>query len=501
MHPDEIMQYLEQAHRLVFGNGIVYWEFFYGARSWLLPSVITVMLKLFDMVGLGEPFWYVDGIKLIFCAISLTIPAGMYFFARHHFSELAARVALIAGVFWYELVGFGHKPMTEFIATGLLLGLLFLCTKPSIDRVSTIWKAVALAVLATAFRVQYAPVALILLGFVFLQTPRKFHLIIATAVLVLAIGLFDALTWDGGLFHSYWTNVKFNLVVGGLRAGESPVWQYFWWFVAASTGLAVSCLIASIRWLHRYSLLFLLIVLVLVLHSLQGHKEYRFVFVIIPLWLMIFSDLGARLYQWVMRLKTSKGRPCSNPWAVGTVGTLATLFAGISLAGILNALPGQSKVYKAWSHETEYVGAFLRNQDPLFEAYRYLSEAPDVRGVLQHDRPYFVSPGYYYLHHSIPYYGSYVGKLLLKSVASIQASVSHVVTSEPDLQIPGYSLDRSFGEVRILRRDSNEDPIRLWKEYAPIVISSTDYRIMREVRADLKLPPPNHNIRFVEAKP
>ena len=26
LHPDEIIQYLEPAHRLVFGNGVIYWE-------------------------------------------------------------------------------------------------------------------------------------------------------------------------------------------------------------------------------------------------------------------------------------------------------------------------------------------------------------------------------------------------------------------------------------------------------------------------------------------
>ena len=79
LHPDEVMQYLEPAHRLVFGNGVTYWEFFYGARSWLVPGVVAGMLKVFDVVGLGEPFWYVGGVKLMFCAFSLLIPVGMYF--------------------------------------------------------------------------------------------------------------------------------------------------------------------------------------------------------------------------------------------------------------------------------------------------------------------------------------------------------------------------------------------------------------------------------------
>ena len=56
LHPDEIMQYLEPAHRLVFGNGVIYWEYFYGARSWLVPGLVAGVLKLFDIVGLGQPF-------------------------------------------------------------------------------------------------------------------------------------------------------------------------------------------------------------------------------------------------------------------------------------------------------------------------------------------------------------------------------------------------------------------------------------------------------------
>ena len=54
LHPDEIMQYLEQGHRLVFGNGVIYWEFFYGQRSWLLPGLIGGVLQRCDAAGLGE---------------------------------------------------------------------------------------------------------------------------------------------------------------------------------------------------------------------------------------------------------------------------------------------------------------------------------------------------------------------------------------------------------------------------------------------------------------
>ena len=157
LHPDEIMQYLEPAHRLVFGSGVTYWEYFYGARSWLVPGTVAGVLMLFDAVGLGQPFWYVGGVKLLFCAISLTIPAGMYVFARRHFGETAGRAALLAGAFWYELTGFAHKPMTEFVATAPLVALLALCVRRSVDDARTVWTAAFLAGLTAAIRLQYAP--------------------------------------------------------------------------------------------------------------------------------------------------------------------------------------------------------------------------------------------------------------------------------------------------------------------------------------------------------
>ena len=37
-HPDEVFQYLEQAHRLVYGYGFVPWEYRFARRNWLLPG-------------------------------------------------------------------------------------------------------------------------------------------------------------------------------------------------------------------------------------------------------------------------------------------------------------------------------------------------------------------------------------------------------------------------------------------------------------------------------
>ena len=259
-----------------------------------MPGVVAGALKLFEAAGLGEPFWYVGGVKLLFCVISLAIPAGMYCFARRHFSETAARLALLAGAFWYELAGFAHKPLTEFVATAPLLGLLALCVSPSPDRPRVVWQAAGLAVLVAAIRLQYAPVAVVLLAVVFLRTKLKLLLALTAATVVCAVGIFDAVAWDGGLFHSYVTNVRFNLILGAMRAAESPAYQFLWWLTLAGGGVSVLCLAAALRWPARYGLLLGLIVLVLLAHSVQAHKEYRFIFAVIPLWLLIGADLTAR---------------------------------------------------------------------------------------------------------------------------------------------------------------------------------------------------------------
>ena len=492
LHPDEIMQYLEPAHRLVFGNGVIYWEYFYGARSWLVPGLVAGVLKLFDIVGLGQPFWYVGGVKLVFCAISLLIPAGMYYFARWHFGETAARVALLMGAFWYELVVFAHKPMTEFVATALLMSLLALCVRSAPDKLRVVLTVAVLAVLVAAVRVQYAPLALLVLGLFFLRTEKKMQLALAAVTVFVAVGIFDVITWDGGLFHSYVVNIRVNLALGDLRAGESPAWQFLYWLLIASMGLVALCVLA-LPDLRRYGFLLMLIALMLLIHSAQSHKEYRFIFVVIPLWLLISADF---VVWFASRASAGRSRMLLGPTSL----VLAASFAAVSLAGILNALPYQDRVYKAYSRETGMVG-FLRNQDPIFAAYRYLANAPEVSAVWQVDRPYFNLPGYYYLHRAIPFYDANTGHLIFEDqkkieVEEIVASVSHIASADPATSIPGYSVEKTFGTIRILRRDADEPAIHPWQEYAPTITGGTFTKLMRKLYPDAPTPPPNLGIRF-----
>ena len=491
LHPDEVMQYLEPAHRLAFGNGIIYWEYFYGARSWLVPGVVAGVLKLFDLVGLGQPWWYVGAVKLLFCALSLAFPAAMYWTGRRHFGEAAARLALLAGAFWYELVGLAHKPMTEFVATAPLLALLALCLRPNADGSRVVWQAAGLAVVAAAIRLQYAPLALLLLGIVLLRTRDRLHLVLAAVVLLVAIGVFDALTWGRGLFHSYLTNLRFNMVIAEWRVGESPPYQYLWWLTLGGGGLSILSLALALVAPRRYGLLLVLIAIVLLAHSLQAHKEYRFIFVVIPLWLLIGADLATRAAAWAAA-RMRRTAAVRWAWSVAGAGCLA-----VSLAGLLNALPYQEQVYRAWSQETGRVSYVRRRiQDPIFAAYRYLARAPEVAAVWQVDRAYHGLPGYYYLHRRIPFYDAFTGRGVSQDLATLSASVSHLLSADPAVAVAGYSLEREFGGVRILRRDAGGPPVRQWQDYTPTPVHESEIRVMGRVDANAPAAPAHAGIRF-----
>ena len=486
LHPDEIMQYLEPAHRLVFGNGVVYWEFFHGARSWLLPGLIAGVLKLFDTLGLGQPLWYVGGVELVFCAISLGIPAGMYFFARRHFGESAARAALLAGAFWYELAGFAHKPMTELVATAPLMVLLALCGRPSPDKAGLLWLAAILAVLTAAIRIQYAGLAFVLLGLFFLRAGKRTRgrLVFAVTVVFLAVGVFDAATWDAGWFHSYLNNLRFNFALGDTLSGPSRAYLYLVWLLITGGGLSALCIALSLRDLHRYGFLLSLIVLMLLVHSLEANKLYRYIFAVAPLWLLVGADVLTRLAarSWRPRL---------------TAGLAGAVFAAISLAGIMNVLPYQDEAY--W---LPYMPVrFLRDHPPVFAAYRHLARSPGVAGVWHVDRPYHELPGYYHLHRKVPFYDESTGREnhLHDDPATLRASVSHVLSEDPDFSLPGYVPEKAFGALRILRREK-ASPLRQWRDFTPTITDMYGERFMRRVFPDAPPPPANRGIHFVAPK-
>ena len=246
----------------------------------------------------------------------------------------------------------------------------------------------------------------------------------------------------------------------------------------------------ALREPRRYGYLLLFIALVLLIHSIQTHKEYRFVFAVIPLWLLVGAGV-------ITRLASRTGNP------VRLYGAIGALFIMVSLAGILNALPYQQEIYK---NETtlakQMVARFIRGQNPVFAAYRYLSRTPGVTAVWQHDSHYYNLPGYYYLHRKIPFYDFKTGleNNLPEDPRKLQTLVSHVVTTDPNLFIPGYALEKEFANLKILRRERNESPARQWQNFTPIINNDGINRIIFRMKRKFPYPPPNSGIHLIASE-
>jgi hypothetical protein len=131
--PDEIFQASEQAFRLVYGSGLIPWEFQFGARSWLLPGVIAVLMELARIAGDG-PDYYLPLIAIAFAGLAALPVACCFLWCRRLFGFSGAVFAGMAVATAPELVYFGARTLSEVAAGHLPTGRIRAFTPISISQ-------------------------------------------------------------------------------------------------------------------------------------------------------------------------------------------------------------------------------------------------------------------------------------------------------------------------------------------------------------------------------
>ncbi|MBW4694621.1 MAG: hypothetical protein KME27_22965 [Lyngbya sp. HA4199-MV5] len=425
-HPDEIFQYLEQAHRMVFGYGYIPWEYRFGIRSLIIPIALSIPLRLIKALQLDSPDIYIPFIKSILCLLSLSLIYGLYALGRV-VSESVGRAAAVIACFWYELLVFAQKPTPECLATYLTVGaLVCLVSRPR-------WQtALGLGVMSAgtiALRLQYAPaIVIVSVAMLVLWRSQLRQLAIAAAAFVVTLGLvgyFDYLTW-GLWFGSYYQNYLYNQVYGVSSIfGKDPFLYYFSKLTLASAGIFPLSIVLAIK--KRVPLLALwlsLLASILFTHSFIAHKEYRFVFAAIPLCLLLTAIAYGNLQQFCRRYPHKYGR-------------LPQLLAVLLVA------------YTCFSIFDTTV---LTSRNPLLQGYLYLSRQPNVSAVLNLKSEWYETGGYYYLHHHVPIY-------LPRDVNAIEPAaygqyVSDILCDRNQAMIPGFNTVQTFQAIDI-RHNTN----------------------------------------------
>ena len=336
-------------------------------------------------------------------------------FSTHTLSELASTLCLVAAlVVIGELrEGEARDHRAKAVAAGLLLGA------------------------GIGLRIQYAPVAVIA-GLWLLSGRRAWQcgrVAFTAALALLVFGVVDRLTWND-YFASYVAYVKFNLVDGGAAGfGTRPASWYLDQFVHRLPYGLILIGGASLAAFRASWPFVMSAVAVAVLHSLEPHKEERFVMVCWPLLLVAaggaLGGLLARARAW---RPTNRGGSNRARRVSGALVLVAV--AGVLLDGGLHCRGNDFVLPRA-----------------RFAAQAWVGRQPDATGLL-YDEPLFVG-GNVWLGRRLPqlaFRPALLGDTLFSHVLVLRGS-----DAERAAKGAGFRVVFHVEDVVVLRRDNRDD--------------------------------------------
>lgn len=386
--PDEIHQSLEQAHRLVFGAGIVPWEFREGARSWILPGLLAGAMQLGRW---GGGLGHVHAAQLLLCIVSVAPIAVAYAAVVRARGPLPALVAAIAVAFWFELVLFAPKALAEVVAAHLLiLGLHLQTTASTSGRRLVV--AGALLGAAVVLRVHVAPAVVLALAISVRRDWRAWRALSTGAAAVIALaGLVDLATW-GRPFHSLVRTLQANVLEDKASQYGTSAWTGYLEAIGATWSWGTALLLPLAALGARLRPAFGACALaVLATHTAFAHKEYRFVYPAILL-AVTLAAIGAGE---VVAYARARARPEA---AIAIAAAVLLAWAGTSAAGALRYEttvidPATDAPESRWAHARWGL-----------EAMALAGARPELCGVALAMLPWWWTGGYTYLHRDVPIY-------------------------------------------------------------------------------------------------
>lgn len=288
--PDEIQQSTEQAHRLVYGYGLIPWEFDRGVRSWAWPGLLAGVLQSAKLVGVSDPGQYTDLVRAGLVLASACVAPAVYLLARVFGAERVPAVAGAALVAAAPFVYFSHRAFAE-AASLLPVTLGFAVAVGAVGRWrdhprarQLLWAGALLLGLGVHLRLQNALFCIgLLVVFAWRREWRaSVQAVGAFGIALLALAIVDLAIW-GEPLHS--TREYLEFWIGGEGAAH---WQIrpFEWYATELWDLApwVTGLLAvgAALGVSRAPSLFVVTAGSLLFVSLIGNKELRYVLPTLP---------------------------------------------------------------------------------------------------------------------------------------------------------------------------------------------------------------------------
>ena len=423
---DETFQYFEQAHRLVFGNGVLPWEFIDGIRSWFLPGLIAVLMRITSVLT-DEPMAYIRLTRLLCAAASLSVVYVGFRMAERRDGMAGAVLAGGLSAIWFDLIWFAPAVMTEVLATHVLLAALWLNEPRPAGLPRRMYLAGALFGLAFCLRYQYAPViGVVVLWQTRLDWPRWGRLIAGGLAVALPLaGLLDWFTW-GAPFQSMWLNYIRNSIEGMSAAisVEPPLYYiaYLWVALSPAPILLVLAIIGGLR----APALGLAALVTLLLHLAVPHKEVRFIYLTLAVAPALIA-LGCNAILGALQAR---------------LGPNAVRFGTPALLGLFAILSWHLGTSPPLGSRWEFERASL-------QTFALARQQPALCGLAVRDT-FFDSGGYTYLHRDVPlYYADFDPARSLEGTA-IKMRLEIMRHDQPVPQFPGAALEDATAHYNFL---------------------------------------------------
>lgn len=293
-NPDEHWQALEVAHRIVFGYGHLTWEWRKGIRSYFHPLVFAVLYKVLALFGLDTPWFMAHAPRLLQALFSAVGDLYFYRLSNAIFGNFVAKWALFSQLAnWFMFFCFNRTLSNSLETVLTLVGLYYWpCMRASPSKAPLVLRkwGLAIAALACAIRPTSA-ITWVYVGLLELAVTRdrlKFLVLEVVPIGALVLGLSCLLD---RLMYGSWVIVplnflKFNFLSSGGDYYGTHKWH--WYFSQGFTVMLFTFLPFSIAGSIKSKCWKLsgLIAWVLIVYSIQGHKEFRFVLPMLPIALM-----------------------------------------------------------------------------------------------------------------------------------------------------------------------------------------------------------------------
>lgn len=210
-YPDEIYQYLERAHQLVYHFGIVTWEQRFGIRNWLIPQMLATVMWLARPLS-ADPIFPVLAARAAAVALSLLLIPAAWMLGRMH-SRAGGFLAAFVVAIWPQVVAASLLLLSELFSAiavicGAALALRFRDSKAYVAA------AGFLLMLGIVLRIQSA----VFVGvFVIAHARLDFKVWLRLGVgglLALALGAASDLAMHMAPYEWVWKNFEINVLEG-----------------------------------------------------------------------------------------------------------------------------------------------------------------------------------------------------------------------------------------------------------------------------------------------